>query len=86
VPFWFDLERLEGGDVFEAKIRKNIRACTLFLPMISRNTEDKNPRFFKREWNWALDRANDYLPDDPLSCPSSWTISQRLLRGFPIAS
>jgi TIR domain-containing protein/SIR2-like protein len=66
---WFDFDRLEAGDEYEMKIKRSIQRCALFVPVISRNTEDRKPRFLKREWNFALDRARDFLPEDPFIIP-----------------
>jgi hypothetical protein len=59
---WFDFERLEAGDEFAQKIQRSI-------PVISRHTEGRRPRFFRREWRIALDREQDYLPGAPFIIP-----------------
>lgn len=70
IPFWFDLDRLEAGDVYEAKIRHNIERSALFLPIISRNTDRAaRDRFFRREWKWALEHCEGFLPDEPFIVP-----------------
>jgi len=38
VEVWFDQSELRGGDAWDAAIRKQIKACALFIPVISRNT------------------------------------------------
>jgi hypothetical protein len=53
---WFDFERIGAGDTFDPKIQSNIRRCSLFLPVLSRNTEARTEGFFRREWNYALER------------------------------
>lgn len=53
---WFDFDRIEGGDTFDPKIRDNIRRCALFLPVLSHHTEARREGYFRREWNYALDR------------------------------
>jgi hypothetical protein len=53
---WVDLERLESGDDYTRKIRDNINRCSLFLPVISRNTESRGEGFFRSEWTWAQRR------------------------------
>ncbi|MDB6115574.1 MAG: Tetratricopeptide repeat protein, partial [Lacunisphaera sp.] len=35
VEVWFDLSELRGGDAWDAKIRRQIRECTLFIPVVS---------------------------------------------------
>ena len=35
---WFDQSELRGGDAWDASIRKQIKECALFVPLISANT------------------------------------------------
>ena len=35
---WFDQSELRGGDVWDQTIRKQIKACALFIPVISPHT------------------------------------------------
>jgi len=35
IEVWFDQSELRGGDVWDQKIRHQIRECALFLPIIS---------------------------------------------------
>jgi hypothetical protein len=37
-------------------IRNNIRNCSVFLPVISAQTEARSEGYFRREWTYALDR------------------------------
>lgn len=53
---WFDMERLEGGDDFTRKIRGNVGRCGFFIPVISATTQRRVEGWFRREWNWAVDR------------------------------
>src|SRR5215472_115931 len=53
---WFDLDRLGPGDTFDLKIQDCVRRCSMFMPLLSRNTEARTEGFFRREWNYALDR------------------------------
>jgi TIR domain/SIR2-like domain len=57
VDVFFDLEQLEPGNDWEAKLRRNIHQCSLFLPVISRQTLTPDRRFFRVEWNLALEEA-----------------------------
>jgi hypothetical protein len=52
---FFDKDRLEGGDEWEKKIRRNIRQCSLFVPLISRNALTRERRYFRVEWNDAIE-------------------------------
>ena len=38
VEVWFDQSELVGGDAWDRKIRKQIKECALFVPVISANT------------------------------------------------
>lgn len=53
VDVWFDRDALGGGDDYEKKIRRNIESCSLFVPILSRNTLTSRRRFFRLEWDWA---------------------------------
>ncbi len=54
---WFDKKRLEVGDDWDQKIRRNIANCSLCLAVVSRSTEGRPEGYFRREWKWAVDRA-----------------------------
>ncbi len=54
---WLDRGALKSGDRYESKIRRHITQCDLFLPLLSRETESREEAFFRREWAWALARA-----------------------------
>jgi hypothetical protein len=54
---WFDLDRLESGDDFARKIRGNISRCSYFIPVVSAATQHRFEGWFRREWNWAVDRT-----------------------------
>jgi len=41
IEVWFDQSALRGGDVWDQTIRKQIKSCVLFIPVISRNTHDR---------------------------------------------
>lgn len=55
---WFDAEGgLEHGDEWDAKIRRQIKECVLFIPVISANTEAREEGYFRIEWDLAAERA-----------------------------
>ncbi|MEO5622600.1 MAG: toll/interleukin-1 receptor domain-containing protein [Dokdonella sp.] len=56
---WFDLDRLEGGDDYDRKIRANISRCSFFVPVISAATQRRHEAYFRREWSYAVDRARN---------------------------
>jgi TolB-like protein/Tfp pilus assembly protein PilF len=55
---FFDQSELRGGDLWDRKIRSQIRDCKLFLPVISRNTQERLEGYFRYEWKLAVDRAH----------------------------
>src|SRR3954470_16876278 len=59
VEVWFDQSELVGGDAWDAKIRDQIKSCTLFLPVISASTNARREGYFRREWKLAVDRTHD---------------------------
>ena len=54
---WFDMDRLESGDDFLRTIRGNVARCSYFIPVISATTQRRVEGWFRREWNWAVDRT-----------------------------
>jgi TIR domain/SIR2-like domain len=61
IKAWFDMERLESGDDFARKIRGNVARCGYFIPVISATTQRRVEGWFRREWNWAVDRTEGML-------------------------
>ena len=59
VEVWFDQSALRGGDAWDASIRRQIRECALFVPIISANTQAREEGYFRREWNLAVNRTMD---------------------------
>jgi hypothetical protein len=59
VTTWFDLDRLEVGDDYDRKIQRNIARCSYFIPVVSANTERRQEGYFRREWNYAIDRSRN---------------------------
>ena len=55
---WFDQSELRGGDAWDASIRKQIKECALFVPMISCNTQAREEGYFRLEWKLAVDRSH----------------------------
>ena len=44
---WFDSDELRGGDQWDAKIRRQIKACDLFLPIVSQTTQNRREAYFR---------------------------------------
>ena len=60
---WFDQSELRGGDAWDASIRKQIKECALFVPIISDNTQQREEGYFRLEWKLAVDRSH-LMADD----------------------
>ena len=58
IEVWFDQSELRGGDVWDAKIRGQIRDCALFVPLISAHTQRRTEGYFRLEWKLAVDRSH----------------------------
>ena len=54
---WLDQSELRGGDVWDASIRRQIKECALFVPVISANTQSRDEGYFRLEWKLAVDRS-----------------------------
>jgi len=57
VDVFFDRKDLQLGNDWEARLRRGIRECSLFVPVISRQTLAPGRRFFRIEWNLAVEEA-----------------------------
>ena len=58
VEVWFDAEGgLEHGDEWDAKIRRQIKECVLFIAVISANTQAREEGYFRIEWELAAQRT-----------------------------
>jgi hypothetical protein len=60
---WYDESALSGGDAWDQKIRRQIRDCEYFMPIISANTEARKEGYFRREWRLATERTLDMADD-----------------------
>jgi adenylate cyclase len=69
IEVWFDQTELGGGDVWDQKIRREIRDCVLFIPIISANTQARLEGYFRREWKLAVARTDDMADDKPFLVP-----------------
>jgi TolB-like protein/Tfp pilus assembly protein PilF len=69
IEVWFDQSELRGGDVWDQRIRREIRDCALFIPIISANTQSRLEGYFRREWKLAVARTHDMADDKPFLVP-----------------
>jgi TolB-like protein/Flp pilus assembly protein TadD len=58
IKVWFDQSELVGGDAWDQKIRRQIKECALFLPVISANTQARLEGYFRIEWKLAAQRTH----------------------------
>ena len=66
---WFDQNELRGGDAWDQKIRKQIRECALFIPIISASTEGRGEGYFRLEWRLATERTHLMAEGVPFLAP-----------------
>src|SRR5687767_3673488 len=66
---WFDQSELRGGDAWDVSIRKRIKDCLLFVPVISKNTESRSEGYFRLEWKLAVDRSHLMADDQAFLMP-----------------
>jgi TolB-like protein/Tfp pilus assembly protein PilF len=66
---WFDQNELQGGDAWDASIRKQIKDCALFVPVISANTNARSEGYFRLEWKLAVDRSYLIADDQAFLVP-----------------
>ncbi|MBA6292823.1 toll/interleukin-1 receptor domain-containing protein [Colwellia sp. MB3u-70] len=71
VEVWFDRNELKPGDPWAAAILQGIKNCSLFIPVVSANTqlEGRSRAYFWREWNIADDLALGMAPDERFILP-----------------
>jgi TolB-like protein len=69
IDVWLDQDALRGGDAWDAKIRKQIHECALFLPVISAHTEERPEGYFRGEWNLATRRMMNMAHDAAFLVP-----------------
>ncbi len=69
VEVWFDQSELRGGDSWDAKIKKQIRECALFVPVVSASTQARSEGYFRREWKLAVERMQDMASGVPFLLP-----------------
>ncbi len=70
IEVWFDQSELRGGDAWDQSIRKQIKTCALFIPVISRSTHDRDEGYFRLEWKLAVDRCHLMAADKAFLLPA----------------
>src|SRR5512137_2390505 len=66
---WFDQRELRGGDAWDQRIRREIRDCALFVPIISANTQARLEGYFRREWKLAIASTFDMAEEKTFLLP-----------------
>lgn len=69
IEVWFDQSELRGGDVWDRRIRQQIRECALFVPIVSASTQSRLEGYFRREWRLGVDRTLDMADGKPFLVP-----------------
>jgi hypothetical protein len=69
IDVWFDQRRLESGDDFDLQIKRNIRSCSYFLPIISASTQSRHEAYFRLEWDLAVERSRLIAESVPFVLP-----------------
>jgi TolB-like protein len=69
IEVWFDRSELRGGDAWDNAIRKQIRSCALFIPVISIHTRARVEGYFRLEWKLAVDRSHLIAPERAFLVP-----------------
>jgi len=58
IEVFLDQSELRGGDAWDQKIRREIRDCALFIPVISAHTVSRHEGYFRLEWDLADQRTH----------------------------
>jgi TolB-like protein/Tfp pilus assembly protein PilF len=58
IEVWFDKRELRGGDAWDRQIRRQIRDCTLFVPIVSAQSQARHEGYFRLEWDLADQRTH----------------------------
>jgi hypothetical protein len=82
---WFDRDRLDGGDAYEQKIRRQVRTCALFILVASRRAEQRVEGFFRKEWRQAEERMRGIADHVPFLLPIAVDDVSSRAEGFPEA-
>lgn len=69
IEVWFDRSELRGGDAWDAAIRRQIKNCALFIPLISVKSHGRAEGYFRLEWKLAVDRSHLMASDRPFLVP-----------------
>jgi TolB-like protein/Flp pilus assembly protein TadD len=83
VEVWFDQSELRGGDAWDQLIRRQIRDCRLFVPIISANSEARHEGYFRLEWDLADQRSHKIVRHKAFILPVCLDETPRSDAGVP---
>ena len=66
---WLDQSELRGGDAWDASIRRQIKECALFVPIVSATTQSRTEGYFRLEWRLAEQRSHLMAKGRPFLVP-----------------
>src|SRR5579863_7645663 len=69
IEVFLDQSELRGGDAWDQKIRHEIHDCALFIPIVSRHTQERLEGYFRHEWNLAIERTHHMAQQKPFLVP-----------------
>jgi TolB-like protein/Tfp pilus assembly protein PilF len=69
IEVWFDQSELRGGEAWDRQIRRQIRDCAVFMPLISAHSQARLEGYFRREWRLAVERAGDMADEKAFLLP-----------------
>src|SRR6202048_1318466 len=69
IEVWLDQSELRGGDAWDAPIRRQIKTCSLFIPLISASSRLRAEGYFRLEWKLAVDRSHLMAADKAFLVP-----------------
>lgn len=69
IETWIDQSELRGGDAWDHQIRRQIKDCALFVPLVSARTQSRGEGYFRLEWTLAEERAQHFARGVPFLVP-----------------
>ncbi len=69
VEVFFDQSELRGGDAWDQKLRRQIKECALFVPIVSAHTQQRREGYFRLEWKLAVERTHLMAEGSPFLAP-----------------
>ena len=69
IGVWLDETELRGGGAWDSKRRRQIKECSLFVPIISAHTQTRLEGYFRLEWKLAAQRTHTMAAAKPFLVP-----------------